>query len=129
MKYNDISIKKWNEKQLNKDDNRSSRSIRRENERLVVAFGIKVKAYIETEWWDSFKYDQKLSIYESWGHYHFMNCKNYTSKQQEELSFKSWITFKYENIKPEKLIYRDNKLNKLFNENENNYENRYKKGS
>lgn len=129
MKYNDISTKKWNEKQLNKDDNRSSRSIRRENERLVVAFGIKVKIYIEAEWWDSFKYDEKLNIYESWGHYHFGNWRNYTSKQQEELSFKSWITFKYENIKPEKLIYRDNKLNKLFNENENNYENRYKKGS
>lgn len=117
MKYNDISIKKWNEKQLNKDDNRSSRSIRRENERLVVAFGIKVKLYIESEWWESFKNEDKMSIYESWGHYHFMNWRNYTSKQQEELCFKSWITLQYNNIKPEKLIYRDNKLNKLFNEN------------
>ena len=118
MKYNDISTKRWNEKQLNKDESRTSRSIRRENDRSLVAFGIKVKRYIESEWWDSFKHENKMLIYESWLSHNYSQWRNTSfDLPKEELNFKSWIILKYNSVKPEKPTYRDNKLNKLFGKN------------
>ena len=129
MKYNDISIKKWNEKQLEKSrgesisQNRSSRAWRRERERELVSFGFKVKSYIESTWWDSFNTEERVGINMRWTN--FINKDRYYSKQlapnmvtiDTQIKFKAWIEAEYIKVKPNKTRYRDNKLTKILNNN------------
>jgi len=117
MKYNDISTKKWNEKQLDKQlksdpfFNNRDRAWRRERERELKGFGYKVKECVESAWWDSFTTEERMGVSMRWRNY---KNSSYLTPEQSKGQFKDWIENEFTRIKPDKEKYRDIKLDVLL---------------
>ena len=119
MKYNDKSTERWQKRQLEKNDSKSERAQRREEKRNLNKFGVRVCGYVDRDWWESFTQSEQKSIYNSW-----LNSRNewtyrptkYTVSEPKDVDFGKWIKKTYSEIKPDKSIYRDKKIDRILSD-------------
>jgi hypothetical protein len=110
MKYNDKSIELWHKRHLAKDDSKRDRTIRREQKRKLKKFRVRVCQNVDSDWWDSFTFYEQQEIYQSW----LNNSVVYWNNKKND--FVTWIKKKYINVKPDKSVFRDKKIDKIINE-------------
>lgn len=131
MKYTDRHSKSLYEKNLNKTNNDSSydsnRKSKREKERRIKKFSEKVRSVADIIWWESLTIEQKESIMWDWNNPLTWDSWSSSSKyvmkdpQKRQDDFKSWILQKATQVKPEKEVYRENKINNILNEGKSKY--------
>ena len=120
MIYKDKSTARWQRKQLEKEDySKSDRTLRGEEKRNLEKFRVRVCRYVDRDWWESFTQSEQKSIYNSW-----LNSRNewtyrptkYTVSEPKDVDFGKWIKKTYSEVKPDKSIYRDKKIDRILSD-------------
>jgi hypothetical protein len=110
---NEPQVQRWREKQDNEDSQyHNDRARRREKKRQLKTFGTQVKMLIDPVWWDSFEEHEQEDIHSKF--YSERSSHYYNSRQALDLG--TWLNKIYKTTKPNKSIYRGNKLNEVLSD-------------
>lgn len=107
MKYKDKHTINQHSKEIRSMYLKSRRSARRESEREVNKFELKICVYLDRDWWQSLSLDDRVSIYRKY-------ISSFKLYNHEPISIKDLADIVRKKYSVLKEVYRDKIIDKLL---------------